>query len=254
VAGEEGSAFHLLALLSDVRGLQVDILCRRPDRSVEEQNANYQTIADTIGLEQRLHVTPDELVLDVRKGHVRKIATTLAGHLDAVGISRDVSMPSPPPGPAPQLAARMAAAVSPRSYLDVGADLAAVPGQPDVPLRDVVRPAFASDPRHSQSEQLRLFEMSPDDYFDYCAEPDRHFDLVCIDAPGAPELVRRWFVASRRSAHPGTVWILGADEQALASVMGPGLQSRAVETPGGTCTLVLGPGVDPDSLGSALVS
>lgn len=251
VAGEEGSAFHLLALLSDVTGLQVDILCRRPDRPVEKQNANYQTIATAIGLQQRLHVVPDELVLAERWGRVSKIATTLAGHLETVGITRDASASSSPSGAAAQLAADIASVVSPGSYLDVGSDVTAVPNRPSAELsrpaaelRHVVRPAYATDPRLSQSAQQRLFEMPPEDYFAYCAEPYRAFDLISIDAPGAPGLLRRWFVASRGHAHAGTTWVLSCHMRDIADLVGPSLRTQAVPTPQGACTLVLGPRAD----------
>ena len=86
VAGEQGSAFHLLVLLGDVRGLEVDVICRDPSRPVEEQNQNYRLIAEMRGLCQRLHVIPEEHVLARQGGKVRKDATTLAGHLEALGI------------------------------------------------------------------------------------------------------------------------------------------------------------------------
>ncbi len=86
MAGEQGSAFHLVVLLGDVRGLEVDVICRDPSRPVEEQNQNYPLIADVRGLRQRLHVIPEERVLARQGGKVRKDATTLAGHLQALGV------------------------------------------------------------------------------------------------------------------------------------------------------------------------
>ena len=86
VAGEQGSAFHLVMLLDDVSGLEVDVICRDPDRPAEEQNQNYRLIAEVRGLRQRLHVVPEERVLARQGGKIRKDATTLAGHLEALGI------------------------------------------------------------------------------------------------------------------------------------------------------------------------
>ena len=88
VAGEQGSAFHLLVLLADLDGLEVDVICRDPGRPAEEQNQNYPLIAQVRGLRQRLHVIPEERVLASQGGKVRKDATTLAGHLEALGIPR----------------------------------------------------------------------------------------------------------------------------------------------------------------------
>lgn len=86
VAGEQGSAFHLVMLLADVSGMEVDVICRDPDRPAEEQNQNYRLIAEVRGLRQRLHVIPEERVLARQGGKIRKDATTLAGHLQALGV------------------------------------------------------------------------------------------------------------------------------------------------------------------------
>lgn len=86
VAGEQGSAFHLVTLLADVTDLELDIICRDPTRPVEEQNQNYETIAVARGLRQRLHVIPEERVLAAHGGKVRKDAATITGHLAALGL------------------------------------------------------------------------------------------------------------------------------------------------------------------------
>jgi hypothetical protein len=120
VAGEQGSAFHLVVLLADVRGLELDILCRDPRLSAEEQNQNYQTIGDMRGLVQRLHVIPEERVLNVKGPHVRKLASTLAGHLEALGITRDPEQPPDRPRPVATFAGATARSIGARSYLEVG--------------------------------------------------------------------------------------------------------------------------------------
>ena len=86
VAGEQGSAFHLVMLLADVSGLEVDVICRDPDRPAEEQNHNYRLIAEVRGLRQRLHVVAEERVLARQGGKVRKTATSVTGHLEALGV------------------------------------------------------------------------------------------------------------------------------------------------------------------------
>ena len=95
VAGEQGSAFHLLVLLADLDGLEVDVIRRDPGRPAEEQNQNYPLIAQVRGLRQRLHVIPEERVLASQGGKVRKDATTLAGHLEALEIPRTGSAARP---------------------------------------------------------------------------------------------------------------------------------------------------------------
>jgi hypothetical protein len=86
IAGEQGSAFHLVTLLADVTDLEIDIICRDPTRPVEEQNQNYETIAAARGLRQRLHVIPEERVVAAHGGKVRKDAATITGHLAALGL------------------------------------------------------------------------------------------------------------------------------------------------------------------------
>ena len=112
VAGEEGSAFHHLALLSDVSGLEVDIIGRRPERDVDDQNQNYATVARTRGIQQRFHVIPEEHTLFAFDRYVRKVATTLAGHLEVAGIERPDEPTPRPPGPARELVERVADAVA----------------------------------------------------------------------------------------------------------------------------------------------
>ena len=242
VAGEEGSAFHSLALLSDVSGLKVDIIGRFPDRAVEDQNQNYQTVANATGLQQRMHCVPEERMLYARERIVRKVATTIAGHLEIAGVTRPTT--TAPPQAARSLPNRVAAAVAATAYLEVGADRGELNPEPAARVRDIVRPAFVTDPRRHDVAGQHLFEMPPDEFFDYIADPERPYDVIYLDAPGAPGLLWWWFVASRRYAHAGTVWVLREADERLLAGLGQGLRSTTVMTPDGPCALLLGPAAD----------
>jgi hypothetical protein len=244
VAGEEGSAFHLLALLADVNGLEIDIIGRRPDRTIEEQNGNYATIAEARRLDQRLHVVPEERTLWRRGRYVRKTATTTAGHLEIAGISRLTTIAAKPPGPARSLVTRVAAAAGAASYLEIGAGADALHSDPAVPVRDMVRPAFATDPRQDDRDGQQLYEMPPDEFFDLIADPQQPYDVIYVDAPGEPELLWRWFVAGRRYSHESTIWILRGADDRLAADVGALLRSTTISTPDGACVLLYGPAAD----------
>ena len=286
VAGEEGSAFHLLALLGDVTGLRVDIFCRRPDRPVERQNHNYQTIADVRALDQELHVMPEERVLGVERGHIRKVATTLAGHLETLGVVRPWQTAAHPsrstasskvPHPAhateailsmssststsaeqstgdagstkPSMAGlvdTLAAALRAGAYLEVGVTPDVIRPAVGIPIRDVVRPRFATDPRRSAGDGEQLFEMPPDEFFACCADLARRYDVIVLDGVGGNDELVELLIASRRHAGGRTVWLVrGLDEEdtrSAADVVGhrfPWLVARAVATDGGTCLVLV---------------
>jgi hypothetical protein len=216
VAGEEGSALHLMALLSDVRGLRVDVICRRPDRPAAEQNQNYQTIATAKGIEQRLHVIPEEHVLAATYGHVRKVATTLAGHLEALDIART-------PGTADTGAERLAATLVAElaadrrvgSLLDLGSSGGGrILRAGDGTKVDAVREAFAGDPRHL-ADGIGRYEMPPTEFLELAGSLQLRYDVIVIEGPwGAGELVELW-IRSQAVATDDAAWVLrGADDAA----------------------------------------
>ena len=213
VAGDEGSAFHLLALLADVQGLRVDIFCRHPDRTVEQQNANYQTIAETRSIDQHMHVMPEEVLIASRSTKVTKLATTLAGYREMLGL--------PAPAPAPPiegsaLVRQLAASTCARSYLELNA------GRPvgldlGLPARVVVSEAFGFDPRGRSADGLELYEMPPGDSLAHLAG-ERRFDLALVaGGPGAD--VAAWIEAARPHA-PGATWLVAGEPDELPAALG----------------------------------
>jgi len=253
VAGEEGSAFHLLALLEDVSGLEVDIIYRDPTRPADRQNGNYQTIAQARGLQQRLHAVPEERVLAVERGHVRKLATTLATHLEMAGIPRSAAV-TPSPRPLARLVNAVATAIGAHGYLEVGSGIHGLWPDVEVATRHVVRPAFAIDPRGVREPGLELFEMPAADYFDHLAEPSQAFDLIVLDEPASAEESAAWMEATGRQAGSGTIWIVRSSPAAsLAAETLPAdpfgeLRSAVVASDEGPCTLFFGPSVSLDQL------
>jgi hypothetical protein len=215
VAAEEGSALHLLVLLSDVRGLEVDILCRRPDRPAELQNGNYQTIANARGFRQRLHVIPEERILAEGSGHVAKMTTTLAGHLEALGVPREVDAPGAPRPTADVVAG---AARGAGAYLELGVGRDGLYGGVAAPVRDVVRPAFRVDPRREAGSGLTLFEMPFAEFFEHGLPPDRRYDVIVLDGLSSAADVQRWFEACQACATPATGWVIAAAPEVLATV------------------------------------
>jgi len=223
VAGDEGSAFHLLALLADVTGLRVDIFCRHPERTVEEQNANYQTIAEARGLDQHMHVMPEEVLIEQRSTRVTKLATTLAGYLEILGAGR--ARVEPVPGPGASLARALATAGEAGSCLEISTGDPVCAGL-DVPVRNIVSPAFPFDPRGLQSVGLELFEMPPAEFFEHLVAPDRRYDLVVLDGPTLTADLPEWITSCQRHAHAGTTWLVSGR---LSGEQLPGMRHVTVE-------------------------
>lgn len=239
VAAEEGSALHLLVLLADVDGLQVDILSRRPDRPPEDQNANYLTIAAARGFKQRLHVIPQERVLGEGFGHVTKVSTTLAGHLEALGVARD-EHGEPLERGAAALVADLARDTS--SYLELGTGRDGLYGEVGAPLRHVVRPRFRGDPRRVASEGLALFEMPFEEFFEYFATRDRHYDVIVLDGFRSAADLEQWYAASQPHAHAATTWIVTAAAGALDGfARSAGMSARLESTDEGPCLVIADP-------------
>lgn len=242
VAGEEGSAFHLMALLSDVRGLRVDVICRHPDRTVEQQNQNYQTIAQARGIDQTLHVMAEEHVLGDSGVHVRKATTTLAGHLEALGITPDHGPAEPSTAPAASgIVSSVASAKAARSILDISASRedAASSAAPGVVV-DVVRPSFAVDPRVA-TDGVRRFEMPPHEYLELAIAQERRYDVIVLAGPWSAEQLVDLRARSEPVATTGTAWVLrGSDDEATRQAAG--LAERSL--PAARTALVTGGGRD----------
>lgn len=228
VAGDEGSAFHLLALLADVEGLRVDIFCRHPDRTVEQQNANYQTIAEARSIDQHMHVMPEEALIASKSTKVTKLATTLAGYRQVLGL------PAPTPVVAAEgsgLVRELATGSGAQAYLEltagepVGLDL-------QLPARIIVSEAFGFDPRGRSADGLELYEMPPPDYLEHLAGR-RTFDLVVIASSSAAD-VAAWIERARPHAPRATWLIAGEPDELHAS---PGAVRRMAE--GGSVWTVL---------------
>ncbi len=237
VAGDEGSAFHLLALLVDVHGLRVDIFCRYPDRTVEQQNANYQTIADARGLDQHMHVMADEMLLEVRSTKVTKLATTLAGYREVLDLP---PLPGPPASSltAQALARELAGTSGASSYLEVteraplGVDL-------EVPVREVVGEVLGFDPRDRLIDGLVSYELPPSDYFEHLASAERDFDLIVL--AGSPAALTDWIERARSQARSDTVWLISAEPAMVPPSLG---STRRVADGGEVWTIVGGPAGD----------
>jgi len=236
VAGDEGSAFHLLALLADVRGLRVDIICRYPDRPVEGQNANYQTIADARALDQHMHVMADEVLIGSPSTKVTKLATTLAGYREVLELP--VPAPSATSTAGPGLVRKLAGSTGASSYLEVterepiGADL-------EVPVRQIVAEALGFDPRERSGDGVVAYELPPADYFEHLASSEQAFDLIVLS--GSPDSVGEWIKRARHQAHADTTWLIAGDAELVPDSLG---HAQRVVEGDETWTVVNGPAAE----------
>lgn len=231
VAGDEGSAFHLLALLADLSGLRVDIFCRHPDRTVEQQNANYQTIAEARSLDQRMHVLREEVIVAARSTKVTKLATTLAGHREIL----DLPPPAPPPGTVEgaALVGELARSGGARTYLELNA------GRPlglglDGLTRVIVSQAPGFDPRARSVDGLALYEMPPAEYLEHLAGKQA-FDLVVVAGAQGPD--RRDWIERARPRATGATWLIAGEADDAVRALG---QARRVVEAGHAWTIIDG--------------
>jgi hypothetical protein len=75
-------------------------------------------------------------------------------------------------------------------------------------LRHGVDPKFLFDAAAYESESVRFFEMTSDDFFMLHADPKQKYDIVFLDGLHTFEQTFRDFCCSQAHAHDDTIWLL----------------------------------------------
>ncbi len=214
VAGEEGSAFHAIVLLSDVASKRLRVL-RRHGR----EHRNMHTVGDARGVDQRFHSVRGEVVLAAEGRAVTKLSARSAGVLTFLGVPAPA--PEPDVGePSPETARllRVLHRLRPDRLLDLGGT------DPDFILgstarrRVAVSPSFAFDTRSFAGRGVQFFDLDATDYAEHVAPRKRRFDVVRVCGPDL-DAVLASFRASRRLAKPSTVWLLGSGDLAARAAV-----------------------------------
>jgi hypothetical protein len=219
IAGEQGSAFHLLMFLKDIEHLKIDIVDRDQDLPPKSQNKNYRTIAVAKHLDQTVHRCAFERFISRRGAAVDKIGENSFKYLDVLGVPRPSpakpsttdSVPEAGTCPTSATAARLAALAQSNAatnYLEIGVARGTTFLQADFGLKHAVGPRFDFDTRSYESDTCRFFEMSPEDFFQHFAESGLNYDVIRLHGLLGFERVFRAFCSSQAHAHDRTIWLI----------------------------------------------
>lgn len=207
VAGEEGSAFHALMLLSDVAAKKLHIL-RRHGR----EHGNMHTIGDARRITQSFYSLERELVLRAEGRSVSKISPSSAEILDILDV------PVPPArdaviAPTSGVLARVLAHLDAQRFLDVGASGPHLVVGSSAPTRVAVSPRFDFDPRTYSASGIHFYELDLQQYADLFHGDRGRFDVIRIAGADFGEVMAS-FRVSRRLSGNTTTWILGSGDLA----------------------------------------
>ncbi len=209
VAGEEGSAFHLLMLLKDVSAKKYIVFRRRGD-----EHRNMLTVGDARAIDQTFVTIEGEKILHAKGREVTKLTPNASAVLDALDEPILPITAAPPRAEEVALLDALAEGLGARRFLDVqGADGAVFRAVSTVPVKVSVGDEFSFDPREFRSEPGDYFELDFENYISTFL--NGRFDLIRVSAKGlgVADVVYR-FEKSRQAAHRGTVWLLNAGDQA----------------------------------------
>ena len=220
VAGEHGSALHMLLFLKDVDQLKVDIFDRSPDfRSLKSQNKNYQTIAVAKKIDQTVHRCSFERVISRQGAVVDKIGENSFKYLDQLGVPRmsniDRSAATATPemrrhAPSPSVARlkKLAQVNAAKRYLEIGVADGKTFLHVGFDLKHAVDPKFRFDTRNHESETCKFFETTSDEFFLYFANMELKYDIVFLDGLHTFEQTFRDFCSTQAHCHDRTIWLI----------------------------------------------
>lgn len=210
IAGEEGSAFHLLILLSKTNNLKVDIFCRDPRRSPLEINENYNTIAKTKNFNQNIHSAKEEKILYTINNYVRKVPQNYKYYRRALGIQNYRAKPQRQQEMTYSIRRlnKIALMLEAKKYLEIGVQTGNTFSAISVPHKEAVDPNFLFDFENLDKDSERYFEMPSDRYFSNFTDKHTKFDLIFIDGLHTFEQTFRDFCATQAFSTDQTVWVI----------------------------------------------
>ena len=212
VAGEEGSAFHLVMLLKDVATKKLHIL-----RRYGREHGNLRTIGDARRIDQSFHSLQHERVLHAEGRVVSKVTPNSSEILDILAV----------PVPAAREAAtafvdatleRVLTTVAPRRFLEVGAVRPNLVLASTAADRVAVSRRFTFDPRTYAASGVEFYELGLEQYADLFAAAGDQFDVIRIAGPSLLEVMAA-FRLSWRLAHEGTIWLFGTGDFAARAAL-----------------------------------
>lgn len=201
IAGEEGSAFHTVVLMADVRGKRFDIIKR-----YGAEHPSFHTIGNAIGMTQTFHGMRMATVLAAKGRGVSKMLYSAAEIMNALSVPVTPAAP-PPPDHAARRAGELIARLGLQSVLETGAGDGRGILNLKAGVRHAVDPVFPFDTRAFRDRGLQFFEVEPDHFFVHFARQNR-YDLIILRDDRAFMPRFRQFCASLSVAHDDTVWLI----------------------------------------------
>ena len=225
VAGEEGSAFHILILLKDVASKKFHILRRHG-----HEHRNIHTIGDARRVDQSFYSLERQRLLRAQGRVVSKISPNSSEILDILDVPVPTARDAATASADDAILERVLANFEPQRFLDVGASSPQLVVGSTAPTRVAVSPRFDFDPRTYAASGIDFYELELQQYADLFHEGGGRFDVIRITGSEFEEVMAS-FRVSKRLAHEGTTWILGSGDLAARAALAirmthPGFTAR----------------------------
>lgn len=205
VAGEEGSAFHTLMLMKDVRGKTFHII-----RRLGAEHRNLHTVGNAREVDQTFHTLENEVVVKASGRRVTKVSANPAEVLEILDVPRLDEPAEATDSNATEVVERVARSIGAGSYLEVGVSRGSAIPHSTLPRRCAVTSELPFDPRAYETRDCRLFELPIHQYV-ACFDDPGDYDVIRVSAPDALAGLRR-MVDTQPLSHRGTVWVLDLPE------------------------------------------
>jgi hypothetical protein len=200
IAGEEGSAFHALILLDDVRGKKLHVF-----RRLGGEHGNMRTIGDARGINQEFHSLRNEVVIKATGRYVTKVSANASEVLDILAVPVPDDAPAATEAGAAAIVARVAHDFAASSYLEVGVGEGSAIPLVTLPRCAAIAERFPFDPRAYETAHCRLFELPIEQYLT-CFDDRRRYDIIRLAAPTVGAGLRA-MIGTQALARHDSVWL-----------------------------------------------
>lgn len=201
VAGEEGSAFHALMLLDEVRGKKLHVIRRRGG-----EHRNMRTVGEARGLDQTFHSLENEVVVKATGRYVTKASAGPSEVLDLLGVPVAASDSDASASAASEIVNTVALKVGAKSLLEVDCEHASVIPRCGFSRATAVCEEFAFDPRAYASSRARFYELPIRHYLAWFGDWGG-YDVIRVSV-ASPLAGLRAVVATQPLASRECVWLM----------------------------------------------
>lgn len=199
IAGIDGSAFHTLLFLKDLKA-HIDIFPRKHTSSL------LLCTAKNKGLNQQVHDVPIEYCSNVTRDS-NWIWPTINPVLRALNVSKGRDLMSIQESQGSDWLNKIVYTFFVKSYLEIGIHCGENFLNVDVSDKVGVDPFFGKDYESVISDTCKFYEMKSDNFFQVFAD-SMLFDLIYLDGLHTFEQTLRDFCNSHRCSHEKTIWVI----------------------------------------------